>query len=91
MEKLLDELLANIAHKPPLNPNQITNFDENDRMLIKYVLTEKAGMNLRNEVAHSLMDIYEYSFTNVVVLFSIIMKLSNYKFVEGGSEDVSSK
>ncbi len=91
MEKLLDDLLANIAHEPPINPDQKTNFDEEDRMYIKYVMAEKSGMNLRNEVAHSLMDINEYSFMNVVVLFCIIMKLSKYKFVEGGNKDVSSK
>ncbi len=91
MEKLLDDLLANIAHEPPINPDQKTNFDEEDRLFIKYVMSEKAGLNLRNEVAHSLMDIYEYSFVNVLVLFCIIIKLSKYKFVEGENEDVSSK
>ena len=94
MEKLLDDLLADIAHEPPLKPEQKTNFDEEDRMLIKYVLAEKAGLNLRNAVAHSLMDIFEYSFENVVVLFSIIMKLSKYKFIETkgeNSNDDSSK
>jgi uncharacterized protein DUF4209 len=87
MEKLLDELLADIAHEPHLRPKQKTNFDEEDRMLIKYVLAEKAGLNLRNLVAHSLMDIFEYSFENVVVLFSIIMKLSKYKFIETKGEN----
>ena len=82
MEKLLDELLADIAHQPPLRPDQVTNFDEEDRIYIKYVLAEKAGLNLRNEVAHSLMDISEYSFKTVVVLFCIILKLSKYKFIE---------
>ncbi len=93
MEKLLDDLLADIAHKPPLKPEQKTNFDEEDRMLMKYVLTEKAGLNLRNAVAHSLMDIFEYSFENIVVLFCIIIKLSKYKFIEtkGDSNGISSK
>jgi len=93
MEKLLDDLLADIAHKPPLKPDQKTNFDEEDRILIKYVLAEKAGLNLRNAVAHSLMDIFEYSFEHVVVLFCIILKLSKYKFIEtkGDTNDSSSK
>lgn len=93
MEKLLDDLLADIAHEPPLKPEQKTNFDEEVRILIKYVLAEKAGLNLRNAVAHSLMDIFEYSFKNVVVLFCIIIKLSKYKFIEtkGESNDNSSK
>ncbi|MDD2413154.1 MAG: DUF4209 domain-containing protein [Bacteroidales bacterium] len=93
MEKLLDDLLADIAHEPPLKPEQKTNFDEEDRILIKYVLAEKAGLNLRNAVAHGLMDVFEYSFEHVVVLFCIIIKLSKYKFIEtkGDSHDNSSK
>jgi len=86
MEKLLDDLLADIAHEPPLKPEQKTNFDEEDRILIKYVLAEKAGLNLRNAVAHSLMDIFEYSFEHVVILFCIIIKLSKYKFIETKGE-----
>lgn len=93
MEKLLDDLLADIAHEPPLKPEQKTNFDEEDRILIKYVLAEKAGLNLRNAVAHSLMDVFEYSFEYVVVLFCLIIKLSKYKFIEtkGDTHDNSSK
>lgn len=86
MEKLMDDLLADIAHEPALKPEQKTNFDEEDRILIKYVMVEKAGMNLRNMVAHGLMDIFEYSFEQVVVLFCIIMKLSKYKFIETKGE-----
>jgi hypothetical protein len=87
MEKLLDDLLADIAHEPPFKPEQKTNFDEEDRILIKYVLAEKAGLNLRNAVAHSLMDVFEYSFELVVVLFCIIIKLSKYKFIETKGEN----
>ena len=93
MEKPLDDLLADIAHAPLLKPEQKTNFDEEDRILIKYVLAEKAGLNLRNAVAHSLMDIFEYSFEHIVILFCIIIKLSKYKFIEieGDGNDNSSK
>ncbi len=93
MEKLLDDLLADIANEPPLKPEQKTNFDEEDRILIKYVLAEKAGLNLRNAVAHSLMDVFEYAFEHVVILFCIIIKLSKYKFIEtkGDTNDNSSK
>ena len=80
MEKLLDDLLVDLAHEPANNPSQITNFDEQDRIYIKYVLTEKAGLNLRNQVAHGLMDESEYAFELVIVLFCIIIKLSKYKF-----------
>ena len=87
MEKLLDDLLADIANQPPLKPDQITNFDEEDRIFIKYVMAEKAGLNLRNAVAHSLMDISDYSFEHVAVLFCIIMKLSKYRIVETKGEN----
>lgn len=82
MEKTLDELLADLADEPEVNTNHKTNFDEEDRIMIKFVLSEKAGLNLRNEVAHGLMDVHEYSFELVVILFSLIMKLSKYRFIE---------
>lgn len=89
MEKMLDDLLADLAHEPPSKPEQKTNFDEEDRILIKYVLTEKAGLNLRNNVAHGLMDFNEYSFELIVILFCIIVKLSKYKFIKNNGENKS--
>lgn len=76
MEKLIDDLLVDLKNSTE-NP---TNFDENDRIFIKYVLTEKSGLNLRNKVAHGLMDIEDYSFSNILLVFCIILKLSKYKF-----------
>ncbi|PSL07348.1 DUF4209 domain-containing protein [Cecembia rubra] len=81
MEKLLDDLLADLAHIPEGSPNQKTNFDEDDRFLIKYVMTSKSGYNLRNKVAHSLLDADEYSLGFVIVLLCIILKLTKYKFI----------
>ncbi len=76
MEKLIDDLLVDLKNSTE-NP---TNFDENDRIFIKYILTEKSGLNLRNIVAHGLMDIEDYSFANILLVFCIIIKLSKYKF-----------
>jgi len=78
MEKLLDDMLADIKHS---GVNQ-TGFDEEDRIFIKYVLSEKAGLNLRNKVAHGLLDIYEYTFSDIIVTLSIILKISKYSFTE---------
>lgn len=80
MEKLIDDLLADLQDRPAYDPERITNFKEEHRFFIKFVMTEKAGWNLRNAVAHSLLDRDEYTFDKVVVLFSIVMKLSSYKF-----------
>lgn len=91
MEKLLDDLLADVANQPKWKPEQITGFDEEDRIMIKYVLTEKAGLNLRNKVAHGLVDLFEYNFQLIVILFSLIMKLSKYQFVERNGDESNSK
>lgn len=77
MEKLLDDILIDLKH----TKEKPTNFSEEDRIFIKYVLTEKAGLNLRNQIAHGLMDIDEYTFGNILLLFCIVMKLSKYKFI----------
>ena len=88
MEKQLDELLADVAHEPKDRPNQKTNFDEEDRIMIKFVMSEKTGLNLRNKVAHGLMDLEEYNIAMVVIVFSLILKLSKYSFIErnGGEQ-----
>jgi hypothetical protein len=75
MEKLLDDILDDFK------PEKANGFDEEDRIFIKYVLTEKAGLNLRNQVAHGLLDINEYSFNSILLLFCIVMKLSKYRFI----------
>jgi len=82
MEKLIDDLLADLAHMPEGKPEQVTSFDEEDRIYIKYVMTEKVGMNLRNEVAHGLLDIDEYTFEYALAAFCIILRLSKYKLTE---------
>lgn len=82
MEKTLDELLAELEIKPETENDNLTNFDENHRQMIKFVLTEKVGWNLRNEVAHGLLELNEYTIEKPIVLLSIILKLSGYTFVK---------
>jgi len=78
MEKQLDDLLSDLK---PKTDNETFMLEE-DRIMLKFVLSEKAGLNLRNNIAHGLVDHYEYKFETVVILFSLIMKLSNYLFIE---------
>ena len=74
MEKLLDDLLSDLKD----TPERPTGFREEDRLLLKYVLTLK-GHNLRNRVAHGLMEALEYNyFPNIVILLVILLRLSNY-------------
>lgn len=76
MELNLDEILAALEHKS----NRETNFLEENRRFIKYNLSEKAGENLRNKIADGLMDSFEYSIDKTIIAFTIIMRLSKYKF-----------
>lgn len=80
MEKTLDELLAELENKPEAFSNKNVNFNEDHRQMLKFVLTEKGGWNLRNEVAHGLLDINDYTIEKPIVLMSLILKLSSYKF-----------
>ena len=76
MERNLDEILAALEH----TDDKETNFLEEDRKFIKYILSEKAGENLRNKIAHGLMDSFEYSIDKTILAFTIIMRLSKYNF-----------
>ena len=71
-EKLLDELLRDLAGEGRLDPD--------DLFFIRFYLQEKAGQNLRNRVAHGLMDDDEYGLENAFLVLTIILKLANYEF-----------
>lgn len=78
MEKTLDELLRDLEEK----------LSEDDHFFIKFVLTEKAGYNLRNQVAHGLLDDIDYGPEYPLLAMIIILKLSNYQFTENNKENV---
>ncbi len=70
MEKTLDNLLDDLEGK----------ISESDHFFIKFILTEKAGYNLRNKIAHGLMDNVEYGLQYPILSILILLKLSNYQF-----------
>jgi hypothetical protein len=70
MEKSLDNLLEDLEGK----------ISDDDHFFIKFILTEKAGYNLRNRVAHGLMDNVDYGLEYPILSIIIILKLSNYQF-----------
>jgi hypothetical protein len=51
-------------------------------LLFKYVLVEKAGLNLRHKIAHCLMSFPEYNTTYMHLLILVLMKLGKYDFVK---------
>ena len=72
MERTLDDILEDKKIKKALTPD--------DHFFIKFILTEKAGYNLRNRVAHGLMDNVDYGLEYPIFSILIILKLSNYQF-----------
>jgi len=76
MEKTLDDLLRSLEGK----------LDEDDWFLIKFILTEKVGENLRNRVAHGLLDNLDYGVIYPVYALICILKLSSYQFTEGDNQ-----
>ncbi len=72
MEKNLEEILAELKNEE--------GFWEADRLFIKFVMTERLGLNLRNHVAHGLLDPREYSLEKPVLAFTTLMRLSKYNF-----------
>jgi Domain of unknown function (DUF4209) len=71
MEKNIDDLFSEIKGIGILFPE--------DLIFMKYILTEKVGHNLRNRVAHGLMDFHEYYVEETFIVICIILKLANYK------------
>lgn len=53
---------------------------EDDLFLFKFIFIEKAGWNLRNEIAHGLMDSDEYNYQQAIILVIIFLKLCSYNF-----------
>jgi len=76
MEKNIDELLRSLKE----TPDSPSGFNEADRLFIQYVMSLKMGLNLRNRVAHGLLDANEYTLLNPLLMIVIILKLSFYSF-----------
>ncbi len=63
-------------------------FDEDELLFLRYLLIEKAGLNLRNKIAHSLVNIHDYNFDNTHLLMLALLRLARFDFMskkdEGG-------
>ena len=61
-----------------LGDNDFDVLPEEDIFFLKYLLIEKAGLNLRNKVAHCLMEKIEYNIGNVNLLILALLKLCSF-------------
>ena len=95
-EKNLDELLSELRfiQYEPNNPDVQAYFSEADRLFIRYIMTEKVGLNLRNRVAHGLLDgleYHHYAADWLILVYSIIVRLCKYQFKETHDTDNQQK
>lgn len=61
------------------------NLAENDKFLLNYLFTRN-GLNLRNRIAHGLIDNNIYSVDNALLLFYCIIRLAKYRVPKKGEE-----
>lgn len=55
-------------------------FNNDLRLLMRFLLTEPSGYNLRNNIGHCLIQREHYNFLDLHLLFLIVIRLGNYKF-----------
>ncbi|MDQ0639383.1 hypothetical protein QF042_002948 [Pedobacter sp. W3I1] len=70
MEKLFDDLLRDLKD----------DLEEDNYTFIRFVMSDKMGLNLRNKIAHGLVDNVEYGIESPFLVLSIILKLAHYNF-----------
>ena len=71
-----------IAEEKPLSRlvKDLSEFlRKEDVQLIRYLFNTKGGYNIRNRVAHGMMDGSEYGLSNALYAFSMIIRLALYK------------
>jgi len=56
-------------------------FSQDDLLFFKYVLVEKAGLNLRHKIAHCLIDFADYNMTFMHLILLLLLRLGKYDFV----------
>jgi len=59
-------------------------FDQDDLLFFKFILIEKAGLNLRHKIAHCLIYHPEYNISCIHLLLLVLFKLGRYDFVRSG-------
>ena len=70
-QRYIEEIVTNEKFKEFLNDDDIT--------FILYVLTNK-GMNIRNNIAHSFYKYENYSESLVILLITVLLRLSKFDF-----------
>lgn len=62
------------------NEKLIEKIGQNNISFLKYLLIDKCGLNIRNEVAHSLLNLNEYNYVNATLLLVALLRLCKYNW-----------
>lgn len=73
-----ETLLNNILE----NETILQYFNEDDRLLFEYVFSDKGGLNLRNNVAHSFYNENQYQPDEMLLLLAVVLRLGKYNNIK---------
>lgn len=76
-----DETLQDKPLNRILGDSEFDVLPEEDLFFLRFLLIEKAGLNLRNKVAHCLMEKVEYNVGNANLLILALLKLCAFNLV----------
>jgi hypothetical protein len=71
-DRALDSLLS--------DPILVQRMGEDNAFLLRFILTEKGGWNLRSDIAHSHLTLHQYTVNQFHLLFLLALRLSLFKF-----------
>ena len=61
-------------------------FDKDDLLFFKFLLVEKLGYNLRNNIAHAMLLFPEYSVDYIHLVILALLRLGKYDFTQNNDE-----
>ena len=69
----------------------VERMGEDDAFLLRFILTEKGGWNLRSDIAHSHLALHQYTVHQFHLLLLLALRLSRFQFesVEVSESDVA--
>jgi hypothetical protein len=69
-----ETLLNNILENEVI----IKYFNEDDRLFFEYVFSDKGGLNLRNNIAHSFFNEKDYQPDQMLLMIAVVLRLGKY-------------
>jgi len=61
------------------NPAVVKHFDEDDLKYFKYIFANEGGINLRNNIAHSYYNFYDYNLDKMLLLLAALIKVAKFQ------------